>query len=828
MPRAAVDKPYTAFTKGLITEATDLNYPEGSLLDMDNIDLSADGSARRRLGLEIEVNAEAIASTENVTVSEVTSHVWDSPGGQSELTFVVFAVQGKLYIRNLDTETVSAIGAISGVLANPTVITIPIDTNSFHVLHIPRGVDTPEKKLAYEASALRARLQSASGDGRLFFTSKFHRPFYLNYDPLTLDITLKAVGQSDSYPYGAVLIRDFAGIDEDISVTDRLPNISSKHAYNLLNQGWRADLIANYKAQRGGTKVYPSNAQQWILGKNAEGDFKAATLDQQDFGNSPAPKGSIIYDALNGIRDGVSLNRESDAKRFGFQRWCQEVSEDNFKIPSIFSAQYVPYLISKTVSSLPLDGTNQKVINFSGEHDVPSDTSFTSCAFLAGRVWFAGDRNIYNSNGVFFSKIIQSDKDTGMFMQENDPTSEHFMDLLDTDGGVAYIQEAGGIVKLVPFGSGMLVFARKGVWYIRGSDSGFKATDYSVDKLSEVGVLNGAAVTAVDSGVVYWTENSIMAISNPEAPVAENLSDGSIFTFYQSIGLPAKRTATGVYDSISKCVFWFYWNSAREEHTFEIDTAYNSVLKLDIRTGAFSPYSFKTRNDTAVLTVASAIPRMKPLTVYRDELVYVDDDIVQVDSEDVIYGAPTQMFKDERFLNSLKVVMLAKGGVINGIVLCDFINVLGREFTSFGDQAPASTYFDSYLVPAPETLEDIQRDKMATYVHSLFRRTERVFYENPDGSMSLDRPSGCLMSPMWDWHRTGGGHKIGRAQQAYRFKLPIVGGASQEVLDNGEEVVYTKLKVRGFGRALTLRYESEPDKDFHLLGYSVAFTANGV
>ncbi len=46
--------------------------------------------------------------------------------------------------------------------------------------------------------------------------------------------------------------------------------------------------------------------------------------------------------------------------------------------------------------------------------------------------------------------------------------------------------------------------------------------------------------------------------------------------------------------------------------------------------------------------------------------------------------------------------------------------------------------------------------------------------------------------------------------------------------DDGHGIRVSKLKIRGHGRALVVRFESEEGKDFQLLGWSIPFTAETV
>ena len=270
-----------------------------------------------------------------------------------------------------------------------------------------------------------------------------------------------------------------------------------------------------------------------------------------------------------------------------------------------------------------------------------------------------------------------------------------------------------------------------------------------------------------------------------------------------------------MYDVRSKRVVWLYFDTEQGDVQFANKQVFNHALILDIRTGAFFPYSFALKNDsaTACVGVSALIPRANNLKDFQATPVTV--------------GEERLLYSNERYINSLKAVcpIGAPSGGFYGIM--EFKNVGGRDFSDLGSAAPADTSFRSYIQTPPETLGDIQRDKAATYVHCFFQRTERYFYENGFGVLELDRPSGCLLNGVWDWHVSNAGGRYSLPQEAYRFKRPVYSITDGQVFDNGEDVVYTKLKVRGQGRTLSLRFEAQPDKDFHLLGVSVSYTAAG-
>lgn len=81
----------------------------------------------------------------------------------------------------------------------------------------------------------------------------------------------------------------------------------------------------------------------------------------------------------------------------------------------------------------------------------------------------------------------------------------------------------------------------------------------------------------------------------------------------------------------------------------------------------------------------------------------------------------------------------------------------------------------------------------------------------------------CLLSASFDWSLAAASGHESRQQQAYLFQTTLynkVGGEAAYPL----AVVDTRLRIRGSGQVMSLRYESEEGKDFQLIGHSTPFT----
>lgn len=91
--------------------------------------------------------------------------------------------------------------------------------------------------------------------------------------------------------------------------------------------------------------------------------------------------------------------------------------------------------------------------------------------------------------------------------------------------------------------------------------------------------------------------------------------------------------------------------------------------------------------------------------------------------------------------------------------------------------------------------------------------------------MAVINEGSLFMQARWDWSNHTVAGKWGSSQQVYRHTRPFVPDSSQEAgpLQDGVPVVVTRNKVRGRGRALSIKFTCEPGKDAHLLGWSTNF-----
>lgn len=271
MPRAAGVSVENQFIKGLITEATGLNFPENACTDTKNCVFDEKGIVSRRLGFSIE--ADNIVQSYTRDDSVLNYFVWESVAGQRDVTFFVAQVGAALHYY-----LVSATGSLSAGL---------------HV----HGTSLLTFKIASSPATGPEDCSFDSINGVLVVTHPYCTPFYVQYDPVLDAFTETGID---------VEIRDFEGVEDTLDIEEHPASLSDLHEYNLYNQGWYQDVLTEVSGPVienpvdnwfGSFSDYPSNADVWWLYKNANEEFEPGDLRSSvATGNTAAPKGHFILD----------------------------------------------------------------------------------------------------------------------------------------------------------------------------------------------------------------------------------------------------------------------------------------------------------------------------------------------------------------------------------------------------------------------------------------------------------------------------------------------------------------------------------------------------
>ena len=88
MPQSLIQRTVNTFVKGLITEASELTFPENASVDELNCALERDGTRRRRKAVTLETGAVTSGAVipEGAVFQTAT---WSNVAGQTNLEFLV-------------------------------------------------------------------------------------------------------------------------------------------------------------------------------------------------------------------------------------------------------------------------------------------------------------------------------------------------------------------------------------------------------------------------------------------------------------------------------------------------------------------------------------------------------------------------------------------------------------------------------------------------------------------------------------------------------------------------------------------------------------------
>jgi len=400
MPRSAGVAVTNDFTKGLVTEATGLNFPENACTQTTDCVFNYDGSVNRRMGWDFE--ASSTFKSINRTNNAVNTYLWRNVNGDGNTTLVVLQVGPTLYFykTNQASFSLGAVAATATLSPNAQAVAAGL---------IPDQVEA----------------QFCDGNGILFVTHPYCDPVYIVYNVTNDTITSFTI---------QLMIRDFEGQVSDITsnpsvrpaqalnnyTNSSIGTASAQHVYNLFNQGWVQKQLVSWNTQQASL---PSNSDVMWLFKTSTG-----TLTYNDSspvgwfsgivqGNSQAAQGHYIYPLAQTTRS-ASLSADT-----GF-----------------------------AVGGLQESGT--------GAQRPSTSAFFEGRVFYAGVNAQGFNSSIYFTQIVTAStQTLSPILDYGACYQQNDPTSENFFDLLPSDGGVIRIPDAGTIYKLVAVPGGLAVFA---------------------------------------------------------------------------------------------------------------------------------------------------------------------------------------------------------------------------------------------------------------------------------------------------------------------------------------------------------------------------------
>lgn len=262
-----------SFIKGLVTEATGMNFPEQAVTDTYDCVFDIDGSVYRRTGFDLEENFTT--KTIDRSNAAIKTYLWQNVAGNGNVTVVVVQIADTLYFYETNGTGIFSTGA-----QTTSVTLTPVS-----------GAPAPD---VVEA-------QFCDGNGYLIVVHPYCDPMRIAYDADAHTATPTTVN---------IQIRDFEGAINDPYAIDFRPTstlaaLDKYHHYNLLNQGWNDTNLTTWDTNQ---TTMPSNVDvMWRFVDTSNTFTPSNTIIASVVqGNTPAPNGHFVLNLSNQDRSTAS------------------------------------------------------------------------------------------------------------------------------------------------------------------------------------------------------------------------------------------------------------------------------------------------------------------------------------------------------------------------------------------------------------------------------------------------------------------------------------------------------------------------------------------
>ena len=815
MPRSRANKTYLTFAGGLNTEASPLTFPENTAKDAINFTLNKNGSASRRKGIDAPSSgAYTFGDTSSASSPVYTTYRWKSVNNKASIE--ILAVQYGEVLSFFDATKDEPFQYPIGL----TILLTDIKSDS-----------------SFTADQIGSfPLSYASGRGYLVIASKYIYTLVLYYDETSSPKAVKvkySIGMANSTGSNRILyMRDIIGAEDGLQPGERPNTLSSEHAYNLLNQGWKETDIDTFQSASG---VYPSNSDIWSIGKYTDPSTGRDTwswsqYNEQQLGTLKAPKGKFITNVFDTTQ---SFSLDSAV---GISSWSYDHALGEVTVTTVADhGKSVTDSIEIKDNSFEYDNGSGCGSSVTGTLDgtytitaVPSTTSFKFSHTITGwvafcnqyvnkgrvvigtvtnpsgkteiyrpsvvefynsRLFYSGIESSHLGSYILFSQIVDNDEQLDDCYQANDPTSEHYSDLLDTDGGVLVVPELGEVKDLKVSGAYLYIFTSNGTWRVGpgGSTGFFSPTDYTIERVTAVPTASRQGVTIAESVPVFLSYNGIYIIaSDPNNGTLSTQSITETTVKSDIIAIPdnCKESALLYYDDLNNRVVLLYSSDTNNP------TIYDKALFYDLNLKAFYKWNLpKINNGSYVGHIVSVVDLKEYLDVYKKLrfLAWVDG------SCQLVYENNSKFY--------------------------DFEYVK----TNFPKQEA-----NGYIWTGYELAQEVMRNKQIDTIVTHMKLEGTQFVDDGSGNAVLDQEGGCLLSTRWNWSTSSSYNKWTTPKEIYRLDKVYSGGAIGDPFDYGREVISFKDRMNGEGISISLYFETETEKACTLYGWGILLSGNGL
>jgi hypothetical protein len=764
MARANSNKLYRTFVKGLVTEASPLTYPEDTSYDELNTILSRKGSRTRRLGIDYLANT--LSASLEVTDNQISQneYVWTTVNQQPNTNFLV--TQKGLTVWFFDMSS-----NVSAESFKPFTIDL--------ANYIISGWSIQD--------AQEQVYQMASGKGYLFIVGRCISPLVVKYNEDADEISVTPL---------AILIRDFDGLNDELANDEEPTTLTKEHHYNLLNQGWLYGTSSSSSWSPVNYDGYVLSPEQLYYRTHVE------TL-------AGDPIYSYAYSRADPTSGPIFKFHQAIGRYPGNNKqWWVARAEADDPDKNISAGDFLPNILNNLFSGNNRAPNGHFIVDaFRKDRSALSGISGLSIeelnyrpeaiSFFSGRAWYGAGSTVY------FSQILDSTgvRKAALCYQEADPTAEDISDLIASDGGVVPIPEADRIRKLIPMANGIIVIAQNGVWFVGAGGESFSATTISVSKVSSIGSKSPLAAIEVEDTLFWWNETGIQALqqsSGQFGPIPgkfgnTSISEQTIQSLFNAISSESKLYVKAAYDPRNNRLMWLFNDTHEGRHE------YNKVLLFDLTLQAFFLWEFADIEEGPRVSgiynnIGEAYASSTEFVVDEDGNTILTEALDEVESTNT---SATYTPTNIQFLVNVPE---------DGLAIATLSNSSYVDWSAFDG---TGSEYSSFVETGYELMADAMRDKQAVYVFVHFQQAE---------------DSSCYMTTKWDWANGAFSNRWSNEVQVYRDRTrPNNSTADLDAF----AVVTSKNKVRGSGKSVQFRFEcNERNKNFELLGWSVAFVGN--
>lgn len=836
MPRQAGTKIQNKFIRGLVTDSTALSFPEDACTEVSNVVFDSSGRVTRRLGFD----TEADYTTDSVSLSAGDAYatfVWEAVSGDGDVSFLVVQ-QG---------ETISFYDISSSAELSGNKHTTEVTLSDY----LPAGSN-------YDPAV--SLCQFASGDGNLFIVNSSCYPLYISYD---ID------GDSFTTTTISIEYRDFEGLEDEVSDTNRPTSTVAgmetnypNHYYNLLNQGWfTADALSQWDSAR---SDMPSNVDYIALYRASETDsFNPNRVTANDPGNRLAPRGHYILEAGEDDRQtaiadegyGFTIDTTSSSlidpaegtiySNFETNEsnlFDEDLDQNKLRSDAAQHGTYPSDMYSFFYAGKNYGSGNEKTINrvvlYPTADDGFSETeNFNQTYVLYGNTGTPASSTDGTSLG---STILTTDQTNSLAITSNDTTTEYQYVWVRGDcasgNDVFYMAEMqiySSIASFykpscVSFFAGRLFFGginapgiNNNIYFSQIIESEdqygrcYQKNDPTSEFFADLLPDDGGFIKIPEMGTLislYSYQNALLIFASNGIWLLQGISganfqaDGYQIKKISSIGMSSPNSII----SIKGLPAWWGDDGI---YTIQFDANYSSFAAVSLTDNILESYyeDIPLQNRKYAKGAYDEIDQIA-YWLYNDGTLGTD---VYDYNTILCMDAKTKAFYEWEIsagpvLRSISYIKPADRSTDNKLKFLihqnytgsaadqTFGEVLNSNYLDWEEEGTNSDY-DSYFITGYALDGQTQKFFQPNYVF--------VFLEQ-------ETNASCYVQGIYDFTNTVGTGKWSTKQQIYNENLL------------NRDVNFRRLKIRGKGRALQLRFESETQKPFTIIGWSLWETTN--